>query len=603
MNDLAKRTYTFGRFRLDAIERVLLRDGEPVSLTPKALETLVVLVENSGHIVEKDYLMKSVWPDTFVSEDSLTRNISILRRTLGVAGDQFIETLSRRGYRFSANVAIDDAGEIVIARRARMRIITEEIDDEWGNTSASERLSLKAAVKSLAVLPFKSLSSDEAHEYLGLGIADALITRLSNVRQIVVRPTSAVLRYIGLSEDTASIGRKLQVESVLEGGIQKLGERIRVTVQLVSVDEGAPLWAETFDENFTDIFGMEDSISAQVVAALTLKLSEAESKLLRKRYTEKPEAYEAYLKGRRIWNKRTPEGIGRAIEYFDRAIGIDPDYAIAYAGLADCYNMAGFWAYLSPKDAFPKAAAAADAALERDDTLAEAHASLAWAKLHYDRDRVIAESEYRRSIELNPGYVTAHQWYALLLMQEARFGEASSELKRAQEIDPLSLAVSFNVGLLFFLTRRYDEAISQLQRTLDLEPNYSIARQFIALSYGYESVFEKCIAEYQSSVETLRSSASLGGLGLGYAIAGRSTEARALLDELQDGVSHAYVSPVSLAQIYLQLGETDRALEYLERGYEERDPWLLWNKVNPVFAGLRSDARFQDLLARIGLSA
>lgn len=602
MGDRANRIYSFGQFRLDATERVLLRDGSPVSLTPKAIETLVVLVENSGHIVEKDDLMKSVWPDTFVSEDSLTRNVSLLRKILGDAtDDQFIETLPRRGYRFTANVELDDDSDVIISRRARMRIITEEVDDEEGDARTSKRLSLKAAVRSLAVLPFKSLGSDSADEYLGLGLADALITKLSNIRQVIVRPTSAVLKYVGLSEDTASIGRQLQVEAVLEGGIQRVGDRFRVTVQLISVEEGAPVWAETFNEKFTDIFGVEDSVSEQVVAALTLKLSEAESKLLTKRYTEDPEAYEAYLKGRHFCNKRTPEGLKKAIEYFEQAIGFDPNYALAYAGLADCYNIAGFWVYLSPEDAFPKAAAAATEALKLDDTLAEAHASLAWATLHYDRDRLTAEMEYMRAIELNPGYVTAHQWYALLLMQEARFGEASSELRRAQEIDPLSLAVNFNIGLLLIFTKRYDEAIAELRRTLELEPNYFIARSFLALSYWFKAMPEECLAEYQRCVDL--SSANLAALGFGYAITGNSAEARAVLHELEDGVSYAYVSPVSLAQIYLHLGETDRAIEYLERGYRERDPWLLWNKVNPVFDSLHSDPRFQDLLARIGLSA
>jgi tetratricopeptide (TPR) repeat protein len=372
-------------------------------------------------------------------------------------------------------------------------------------------------------------------------------------------------------------------------------------VQLISVEEGVPLWAETFDEKFTDVFGVEDSISEQVLAALTLKLSSEESKLLTKRYTEDPQAYEAYLKGRHFWNKRTPEGLNKAIHYFEQAIGLDPNYALAYAGLADSYNVAGFWVYLSPKDAFPKAAAAAAVALELDDTLAEAHASLGWATLHHERDRVTAEMEYRRAIEMNPGFVTGHQWYALFLMQEARFDEAFPELERALEIDPLSLAVSFNIGLLLLFTKRYNEAVTQLRRTLELEPNYFIARNFLALSYWFKSMPEECLAEYQRCVDL--SSANLAALGFGYAITGKSAEARAVLHELEDGVSHAYVSPVSLAQIYLHLGETDRAFEYLERGYEERDPWLLWNKVNPVFDSLHSDPRFQDLLARIGLSA
>lgn len=604
MSKASKRLYEFGPFRLDPSERLLLRDGNPLPLTPKAFDTLLVLVENSGHLVDKDELIGRVWPDTFVEDGSLTRNISVLRKLLGEdsTDDQYIETLPKRGYRFVMSIRQFEGEELVV-RRARVRIITEEEEEDGadGLATTRERLNLSEAARSLAVLPFKLLGTDTTEEYLGMGLADVLITKLSNIRRIIVRPTSAVFQYAGWSRDATQIGRELRVELVLEGTIQKLNDRLRVTVQLVSINEAAPIWADQFDEKLADIFEIEDRISEQLAAALTLKLSTAESGTLRKRYTEDSAAYQSYLKGRYFWNQRSPDGVNKAIECFEKAINRDPGYALAYAGLADCYNIAGFWVYLSPEDAFPKAAAAASEALKLDDTLAEAHASLAWATLHYDRDRLTAEMEYRRAIELNPGYVTAHQWYALLLMQEARFGEASSELRRAQEIDPLSLAVNFNIGLLLIFTKRYDEAIAELRRTLELEPNYFIARSFLALSYWFKAMPEECLAEYQRSVDL--SSANLAALGFGYAITGNSAEARAVLHELEDGVSYAYVSPVSLAQIYLHLGETDRAIEYLERGYRERDPWLLWNKVNPVFDSLHSDPRFQDLLARIGLSA
>ncbi len=606
MSKASKRLYEFGPFRLDPSERLLLRDGNPLPLTPKAFDTLLVLVENSGHLVDKDELIGRVWPDTFVEDGSLTRNISVLRKLLGgdSTDDQYIETLPKRGYRFVMSIRQFE-GEELIVRRARVRIVTEEEveDGADGLATSRERLNLSEAARSLAVLPFKLLGTDTTEEYLGMGLADVLITKLSNIRRIIVRPTSAVFQYAGWSRDATQIGRELRVELVLEGTIQKLNDRLRVTVQLVSINEAAPIWADQFDEKLADIFEIEDRISEQLAAALTLKLSTAESETLRKRYTEDSAAYQSYLKGRYFWNQRSPDGVNKAIECFEQAINRDPGYALAYAGLADCYNVAGFWVFLPPIEAFPKASAAAREALKLDDTLAEAHASLAWATLHYDWDRPTAELEYKRALELNPNYVTGLQWYALFLMQEGRFDEALPELRRAQEIDPLSLAVSFNVAMLLLFTRRYDETIAQARRTLELEPNYVMARGFIALSYGYKSMFEECVAEYQRCVKTVRSSANLAALGLGYAISGRTAEARAVVDELEDGVSYAYVSPVSLAQIYLNLGEKDRAFECFERAYQERDPWLLWNKVNPVFDSLHSDARFQYLLARIGLSA
>jgi len=461
-------TYEFGPFRLEVAERLLLRDGKPLPLTPKAFDTLLVLVENSGHLVDKDELIKQVWPDTFVEEGSLARNISVLRKLLGgnSTDTQYIETMPKRGYRFTPGVKQFEGEEVLVRRRARVRIVTEEEIDEL--TPSDERLSLLTAVISLAVLPFKILGVEAAEEYLGMGLADALITKLSNIRRIIVRPTSAVLSYSGFDQDAIVAGRELRVGLVLDGTIQRLSDRIRVTVQLVSVEEGAALWAEKFDEKLTDIFEIEDRVSEHLLAALTLKLSSAESRILSKQYTRDSEAYQSYLKGRYFWNKRSPEALAKAVECFNQSIARDPNYALAYAGLADCYNISGFWIYLPPTEAFPKAAAAAAKALEVDDVLAEAHASLAWATLHYDWDRAAAEREYRRAVELNPGYATAHQWFALFLMQEARFDEASQEIRRAQEIDPLSIVVSFNSALLPFLSGHYDEAIAQLRRTIEL---------------------------------------------------------------------------------------------------------------------------------------
>jgi DNA-binding winged helix-turn-helix (wHTH) protein/TolB-like protein/Tfp pilus assembly protein PilF len=603
MSKSIRRVYEFGPFRLDPSERLLLRDGAPVSLTPKAFDTLLILVENSGRLVLKDDLMKRLWPDTYVEEGGLTRNISVLRKLLGGESidTQYIETLPKRGYRFVMSVRQFQGDELVI-RRAKVRIVTEEeVDVPEAITAGTEGLSLPEGARSLAVLPFRLLGADAAEQYLGMGLTDVLITRLTNLRRIIVRPTSAVIHLSGLSQDAVSCGRQLQVEMVLEGTIQRLSDRIRVTVQLVGVDQAAPLWAEIFDEELADIFEIEDRVSEQLVAALTLKLTDAERRSLTKRYTGDTEAYQSYLRGRYFWNRRTPDGLNKAIECFRQAIDRDRDYALAHAGLADCYNMAGFWVYLPPGEAFPQAAAAAAEALALDDALGEAHASLAWARLHYDWERRTAEREYRRAIELNPGYVTAHQWYGLFLMQEARFDEALPELRRAQEIDPLSLAVAFNIGLFSIFTGRYAEATAQLKRTIELEPNYSIARNFLALSYWYQSMPDECLAEYHRCVELLRSSAHLAGLGLGYALTRRNAEARAVLDELEDGVSHAYVSPTGLAQVYVALGEKDRALECLERACDERDPWALWNKVNPVFESVRSEPRFQDLLRRVGL--
>lgn len=608
MDMQAKPIYKFGPFHLDASERVLLRDGSPVSLTPKALETLIVLVEHSGHLVEKDALMKAVWPDAFVEEGGLTRNISVLRKILGDNSEEqaYIETLPRRGYRFTCVVKelLDEGADLIVTRRRRLRILTEEgeIDgeDEMENWT-SKRLSLKAAVRSLAVVPFKLLNSGDADQYLGLGITDALITKLSVVRQIMVRPTSAVLKYAGLKLDPVEVGRQMHVESVLEGSIQKLDDRIRVTVQLVSVEDDTSLWAEKFDEKFIDIFAVQDSISEQVVKALTLRLSGAERKLLAKHQTDNTEAYQAYLKGRYFWNKNTDDWFRKALECFHQAIEIDPGYALAYVGLADCYNLSGFWGFLPIQETFAKAVVAAEKALELDDTLAEAHESLAFSRLHYDYDRRSAEEGFKRAVELNPGYVTA-RGYALFLAQAARFDEAFIEIKRAQALDPLSLVTNYNIGVFFMLSRRYDEAIEQFRKTIELDPSYFMAHAHLGYTYALKGMFEQSRSAYQESANLPGGDLhGLYGMGLYYAMSGKRKEAQKLLGELKEMANHRHILPVGIAQIYVQLGETDQAFEWLERAYGGRDPWLVWIKVNPVFDEARPDPRFQDLLRRVGL--
>jgi TolB-like protein len=340
------RIYEFGPFRIDAHKRRLLRDGETVAVTPKAFETLLALVENSGKLLDKDDLMNLVWPDTVVEEANLTQNVSVLRRALGESSNErkYIVTVPGRGYRFIADVKelFDEEGDLILARRTRSRVVIEDV------------IETEIPSKSLCVLPFKSLSAEASDDYLGLGIADALITKLSNIRQIVVRPTSAVLRYADMSHDPVAVGRELKVESVLEGSIRRDSDRIRVTVQLVNVRDEAPLWADRFDEMFTDIFSVEDRISEQVARALVLKITGEEQKQLTKRQTENAEAYQNYLKGLYYTNKATSNGAMKGIEHYNRAIELDPNYALAYAGLAESYTWLSHLC-LPPGEAMPRA--------------------------------------------------------------------------------------------------------------------------------------------------------------------------------------------------------------------------------------------------------
>ncbi len=573
MSRLTKHFYEFGPFRLDVKERLVLHEGETVPLTPKAFDMLLALVENSGHLVEKNELMQRLWPDSFVEEGSLAQNISLLRKALGESESQkFIETVPRRGYRFVARVLSKP----------------EQIADR--------------TITSIAVLPFKSIGVDGGDEYLGIGIAETLTTRLSSLNLLIVRPTSAVLKYASSEKETVVAGRELEVDTVLEGSIRRLGERLRVTARLVSVPDGSVLWADKFDENFPDIFEVEDSISGKVAEALALKLSGEEQKRLTKRYTDNAEAYQLYLKGRYFWNKRTEDGFNRGISQFKQAVEKDSNYALAYAGLADSYIGLTFYNFAAPNETMPKAKEAAMNALVIDNALAEAHASLAHALMNYDWNWSEAEKQFKLSIELNPDYATAHEWYAIhYLTATGRPEEALQEMKRALELEPTSLVMNTFMGAALYFAGRYDEAIEQCRRTIEMDPNFAVAH--LGLAYEQKGMFDDAIAEFQKAT-TLSGGSPLmkASLGHAYAKANRKDEATMILNELKKLSKQRYVSSYEAAAIYVALGDNVQAFQLLERAYTEHCFHLVHLKVWPQFNVVRADLRFQDLVQRIGLS-
>lgn len=574
MNTAAKQFFEFGAFRLDASERLLLHEGETVSLTPKAFDMLVTLVENSGHLVEKSELMRKLWPDSFVEEGSLAQNVSLLRKALGESESRkFIETVPRRGYRFVAAVAIKSGK------------------------------GAESTIQSIAVLPFKSLGGDGADEYLTIGIAETLTTRLSSLRLLTVRPTSAVLKYAHSEKSTAETGQELQVDAVLEGSIRRAGERLRVTARLVSVLDEAVLWADIFDEQFTDIFEVEDSISAKVAQALALKVSGEQQKRLTKRYTNNAEAYQLYLKGRYFWNKRTEEGFNQGIKQFSLAVAQDPTYALAYAGLADSYIGLTFYNFSAPHETMPKAKEAALNALSIDNALAEAHTSLAHVLMNYEWNWAEAEKEFKLSIKLNPDYATAHQWYAIhYLTAMDRMAEALEEMTQALQLEPASLVMNSFMGATLYFAGRYDEAIEQCRRTLEMDPNFAVAHWHLGLAYEQTEMFADAIAEFQRAAALSGGSPLLkASLGHAYAKANRKHEASRILTELNELAERRYVSSYERAAITLALGDEKQSFELLERACEEHSFHMVYLKVWPQFRVIRSDPRFQKLVKRLGL--
>jgi DNA-binding winged helix-turn-helix (wHTH) protein/TolB-like protein/Tfp pilus assembly protein PilF len=644
--------YEFGSFQLDTGERLLLCKGQPVPLPPKVYDTLLTLVENSGHIIEKEELMRAVWPDTFVEEANLTVNISALRKALGegLQEQRYIETVPRRGYRFISTVTeVRDEGSEPLSKNpgALQKVLEEPYSIEARKEhTADDGMSFQSArgsigswrrlplpwlivgmsvlivgltllvytlwnkrpvpsfkVRSIAVLPFKPLVADNRDESLEMGMCDALITRLGGINQLVVRPTSSVILYNKPGQDPLAAGRALGVDALLDGYVQRSGDRIRVTVQLLSVSDGRHLWSRQFNEKFTDIFAMEDSISGQMVEALVLNLTGEEQRRVTKHYTENIEAYQLYLKGRYFQDKRTPEGLKKSIDYFQEATQIDPKYALAFAGLSDSYITLAVRTDYPPQEAYEKAKILVRSALEIDDTLAEAHASLANITFWYDWDWAGAESEFKRAIELSPNYPLAYQYFASYLIAMGRHQEALAASKRSLAIAPLSLPANVQMARTLFLTHAYDEAIEQCRKTLEMDQNFGGAHLFLGRSYSQKAMYKEALAELEKAKSLLGGNAEIVSLiGYTYAVSGQRVEALKILEELQRSAKTKFVSPYYLAMVYAGLGEKNEAFEWLERAYEDKEGRLTILKIVPEFDTLHTDSRFANLLQRVGLA-
>lgn len=444
----------------------------------------------------------------------------------------------------------------------------------WRAVSRPKLPATSAQVKSMAVLPFKSLGANPEDEYLGLGLADALITQIGGIRQIVMRPPGAVQRYAETNvPDPLAVGRELSVEAVLEGTVQHAGDNLRVTVRLLRVGDGVVLWSGKFDEKFTDIFTMQDSISQEVAEALIWNLSREDRELLTKRYTDNVQAYQLYLKGRYFWNKRTGAGLQQGLEYFNKAIDVDPTYALAYAGLADAHALLAWQDELRQTEFVPKAKAAAIKALETDEGLGEAHASLGFLEFWYEWDFAGAESEYRRAIELKPNYATAHHWYGEFLVLMGRPDEGFKELKLAQQADPLSLIINADIGKMFFFTRQADQAIEQLQKTLEMDAQFPNSRLFLAMAYNQKGMREQAIAELQKQASAPGSRTIFKAmLGYIYAQSAHTAEAMTIIAELKEPQPKRFVPAFGIALVYAGLAQKGSGVRMARKGEDRTRP-------------------------------
>jgi len=459
-------------------------------------------------------------------------------------------------------------------------------------------------IRSLAVLPLENLSRDPEQEYFADGMTEALITELAKVSALKVISRTSVMQYKGAKRPLSQIAKELNVDGVVEGSVERSGNRIRITVQLIYAPADQNLWAEAYQRDLREVLALQDEVARDVANEIKVKLTPQEQARLTRARPVNPEAHELYLRGRFHWNKRSPEGVRKSIEYFEQAIEKDPDNALAYSALADSYNVISSYNLLAPNEAFPKAKEAATKAVQLDDSLAEAHTSLAVVKAAYEWEWSGAEREYKRAIELNPGYATAHYWYAFsVLTRLGRFEEAIAEMNRALEFDPFSLIINTNLGWIFYYAHRYDDALEQCRKVLDLDSNFASAHVRMVQAYEQKGMFDDAIAETEKLIPLRREDQpeDIRALRKAYRTSGAKGYWRQRLGSIQQQMKHHYISPAFVASIYASLGEKDQAFLWLEHAYAERDNWLSFLKVDPRFDTLRSDPRFQDLLRRVGL--
>jgi TolB-like protein/Tfp pilus assembly protein PilF len=476
-----------------------------------------------------------------------------------------------------------------------------ELDDLSKEVEAGEMVSLR---NSIAVLPFADMSADRDQQYFCDGIAEELINSLTVIEDLRVVARTSAFSFRGDRQDIRDIGSALNVATLLEGSVRKSGTRVRIAAQLIDVRSGYHLWSERYDRDLEDVLAIQEDIARQIASSLKIKLAEDGGASLAKRHTSDRDGFNLYLKGRYHWNRRTEDGFRKGIELFREAVERDPDYALAHAGLADCYTQLGDYGYLPPGEAREGARKAALRAIETDDSLAEAHASLAYPTMLYEWDWAAAESEFKRAIDLNPSYATAHQLYAEFLTAMGRMEEAIVEIKRAQELDPLSLIVGTVVGWVYYRARRFGRAIDQCHRALELDPNFAVAHHLLGWVCNQEGRHEEAIHEARQSVD-LSGGSSLMKASLAHAsaAAGMPWKARELLAELREESLEVYVPPYNIALIYMGLGQNDQALRWLEMAFEERYGWLVYLNADPIWDPLRKDAAFQSLVERIDLPA
>jgi TolB-like protein/DNA-binding winged helix-turn-helix (wHTH) protein/Tfp pilus assembly protein PilF len=645
----------FGTYEVSFQSGEVRKAGVRIRVQQQPLKLLEVLLEHPGEVVTREELRSRVWPDESFGDFDQAVNIAIakLRSALGDSAEnpRYIETLPKRGYRFIADVSFVEDGRIrrpesasadssgpepgrplrgnglalppvtesgnslhgygltVPARRrprpTRRIIIAVAVALSLAIVSVllvRSRRHRASAIRSLAVLPLDNLSGDAGQSYFADGMTDELITDLAQISALRVISHTSVMVYQGARKPLPQIARELDVDAVVEGTVLRAGDQVRITAQLIDASTDKHLWSQSYEGQLRDTLALQDRVARAIAEQIQINLTPREQAALKSVRVVNPEAYESYLKGRYFWNKRTADGLRVAVAYFNQAIEEDPNYAQAYSGLADTYALLGDWQYavMTPAEANPKAKAAALKAVELDSSLGEAHNSLAFALDGFNWDLDSGGKEFRRAIELNPGYATAHHWYAWHLALLGQYDQAIAEMKKAESLDPLSLIINADLAELLVLAHSYDESIRQSRKTIEMDPNFAMAHNQLAQAYLQQHKYEEAVVELQKAVQLSGGSPTcIANLARAYASSGQRSKALKLLSDLKARSTPGYSHASEVAAIYVSLGEMDEAMNWLEKGYAERfNPGVL---IRPGFDSLRSDPRFVNLAHRVGL--
>jgi TolB-like protein/DNA-binding winged helix-turn-helix (wHTH) protein/Tfp pilus assembly protein PilF len=620
-----EKAYEFGPYHLDASQHLLFRRGQLIALPPKATQTLVVLVENHGRLVEKEDLMKAVWPDTFVEEANLTLQISALRKALQEESSHgwYIETIPRRGYRFvSPVVERATAGSQELRRSlagaphtgrnyrgirlivgiglacvaALVLIVLATRNQTQKVTSATQ------GIRSLAVLPLQNLSGDPSQEYLADGLTEELVTDLAQLHGLRVISRTSSMRYKGTQKRLPEIARELNVEGVVEGSVARSEERVRIHVQLIRASDDVHIWASSYEGDPSDILGLQQAAAHAIAQEIGVRLSPDEAERLTTVRLINPAAHEAYLKGRYLFNQRTPESTKKSVAKFEEAVAKDPNYAAAYVALGEAYAALAANSIAAPKEVVPKAKQAANRALQLDPGMGEACATLAHLAFFYDWDLEGSEKEFRQAIELGPNNALAHQWHGLGLIAQKRSDEAEHEFRSALQIDPLSLMTSADLAQVYFYSGRFEETIAQARRILEINPNFPPAYDLIGMAYEQEGKYGEAAAEYQRYFDSGGGNDAKMHLAHLYAVAGKTAEARKLLHDMENPPRGGFASPYDIASVYAGLGDKSHAMYWMNEAVKARAAMIPFAGIDPLLSPLRTEPRFQALLRRFGLT-